>query len=156
MQVALTVWQGRISPLFDSTRKLLVAQIEENRIVATHLEAFDDENPLSRASRLEDLGVATLICGGISDDFAKFVEAMGIRIIPFTSGVVKQVLDAYLSGNLLKKWMVYMTDKFDQYLEHSGRFSRRRSARRQFGAGSPERGTRRLSAQTDKPKHQEQ
>ena len=39
MQVASTVWQGRISPLFDSKRKLLVAQIEDNRIVATHVEA---------------------------------------------------------------------------------------------------------------------
>ena len=100
MQVALTVWQGRISPLFDSTRKLLVVRIEDNRIVARQFETFDDDNPLSRASKLEDLGVATLICGGISDDFAKFVEAMGIRIIPFASGAVEQVLDDYLSGNL--------------------------------------------------------
>jgi predicted Fe-Mo cluster-binding NifX family protein len=100
MQVALTVWQGRISPLFDSTRKLLVALIENNRILATHQEPFDCDCPASRAAKLEDLGVSVLICGGISDDFARFIEAQGIQIIPFAAGTVEQVLEAYLTGNL--------------------------------------------------------
>lgn len=98
MQVALTVWQGRISPLFDSTRKLLVAQVEGNRIITTHFEPFDSDCPVSRASKLDDLGVKILICGAISDDFAKFIEAQGIQIITFASGTVEQVLEDYLAG----------------------------------------------------------
>lgn len=100
MRVALTVWQERISPLFDATRRLLVATIKGHKIIDSHYEAFDCALPLSRISRLLDLGVDVLICGGISDDFFNLIEAQGIEIIPFTSGIVDEVLGAYLSNTL--------------------------------------------------------
>ena len=100
MQVALTVWQGRISPLFDATRMLLVADIIKDKVAATHYEPFTDDSAFHRALKLTDLGISILICGGISDDFAKPIEAQGIQIIPFVSGSVDEVLDAYTTGLL--------------------------------------------------------
>ena len=41
MKVALTVWEGHISPLFDATRMLLIADIEGNRVTDRRMEPFD-------------------------------------------------------------------------------------------------------------------
>ena len=100
MQVALTVWEGRISPLFDSTRKLLVADIKGKKISTKQYIALECDSPFSRAARLGDLGVGILICGGISSDFASLIEAQGIRIIPFATGTVEEVLENYINNNL--------------------------------------------------------
>jgi predicted Fe-Mo cluster-binding NifX family protein len=100
MQVALTVWEGRISPLFDATRMLLVANITERTITAWRYVPLECDSAFSRAAKLADLGVTTLICGGISELFANAIEAQGIRLIPFVSGTVQEVLDAYLNGQV--------------------------------------------------------
>jgi len=100
MQVALTVWEGRISPLFDATRMLLVADIIDHRITARHYEPLDCDTASSRADLLNALGVDVLICGGISETFAGPIEASGIKLIPFSSGDVEEVLRAYLTDNL--------------------------------------------------------
>jgi len=103
MRVAVTVWENRISPLFDATRTLLIADIHGRVVTEKHLVPFDCISPFSRAATLEELGVRTLICGGVSDFFAKLIEARNIQIIPFVAGRVDQVIDAYLNGALCHK-----------------------------------------------------
>jgi predicted Fe-Mo cluster-binding NifX family protein len=100
MKLALTVWENRISPLFDCARRLLIVEIFDQTATGKHLESFDYESPLSRATRLSDLGVNVLICGAVSDSFASMIESHGIRIIPFVAGAVEEVLDAYLTSGL--------------------------------------------------------
>lgn len=100
MKVALTVWEGHISPLFDATRMLLVAKVERREVTETHFESFECESDFSRVSRLDQLGIDVLICGGISRFFANCIEARNIRIIPFSSGTVSEVLEAFIQGTL--------------------------------------------------------
>lgn len=102
MKVALTVWEGRISPLFDATRMLLLARVDHHRKIAERrLEPFDCGSDFSRVSRLSRLGVDVLICGGISRFFMNFIQARNIRILPFCAGRVEEVLQAYIEGTLL-------------------------------------------------------
>lgn len=101
VKVALTTWENRISPVFDSAHMVLVAEIKNAAVVSRHYEPLDFELPLSRVSKLSKLRVRVLICGAISQFFANMIEAHGIRIIPFVAGDVNQVLDAYLKGLLL-------------------------------------------------------
>lgn len=98
MLVALTDWWGRVSPLFDSTRRLLIADVKGRTIIAKHYVSFDCDSAFSRAARLNDLGVDVLICGGISDSYANQIDARGIEIIPFSSGDVDEALDGYLKN----------------------------------------------------------
>ena len=103
MKVAVTVWENRISPLFDATRTLLIADVHNHVVTEKHLVSFDCISPFSRAATLEELGVDTLICGGVSDFFANLIEARNIRIIPFVAGRVDEVIDAYLRDSLCHK-----------------------------------------------------
>ncbi len=100
MKVALTVWQERISPLFDATRMLLIATVDHRKIAERRLEPFDCGSDFSRVSRLGGLGVDVLICGGISRFFINFIQARSIRILPFCAGRVEKVLEAYMEGTL--------------------------------------------------------
>lgn len=96
MQIALTVWEGRISPLFDVSRMLLILQVEAGRVVGQCYSPYRSASIYSRAARLADLGVDCLICGGISRFCAEAIASYGIRIIPFAEGAVEEVLEACL------------------------------------------------------------
>jgi predicted Fe-Mo cluster-binding NifX family protein len=100
MKLALTVWENRISPVFDCAQRLLVVDVKGEMATSKHLEPFRYESPFSRATRLSDLGIKVLICGAVSESFANIIETYGITIIPFIAGSVEDVLDAYLKDEL--------------------------------------------------------
>ncbi len=100
MKLALTVWENRISPVFDCAQTLLVVDVDGDMATGNHFEPFRYESPFARATKLNELGVKVLICGAVSDSFANIIETYGIRIMPFVAGAVDEVLDAYLAGGL--------------------------------------------------------
>jgi predicted Fe-Mo cluster-binding NifX family protein len=101
MKVAVTVWGDRISPVFDASRRLLVATIENARVVDRTVVIFNPEQPSRLTKTLAELGVAVLICGAVSQLPASAITAAGIRLIPFIAGEVERVLLAYASGSPL-------------------------------------------------------
>jgi len=48
MKVALTVWENRISPVFDCAQMLFIVDIIERRATGGHFEPFHCETPFSR------------------------------------------------------------------------------------------------------------
>jgi predicted Fe-Mo cluster-binding NifX family protein len=100
MKVALATWNGRISPVFDVARQVLMLDVEDNRVVARHEESLPGTDPRDQAGRLAALAPHTLICGAISQPLAGFLAVMNIRIIPFTAGAVEEVIAAWLAGAL--------------------------------------------------------
>jgi predicted Fe-Mo cluster-binding NifX family protein len=102
MKLALTVWEDRISPVFDAARKLLVAEVENRVIAGKYYERFDSTLSPRLNERLNELDVSVLICGAISEQPAQMIEASGIKIIPFIAGNADDVLAAYVKGTLVK------------------------------------------------------
>ena len=100
MKIAVSVWEGRISPVFDSASRLLVLDVEPSG-ESSRFEVFLDEQACSRkCSRIQVLGVEVLICGAISRYFHGILTATGIRVIPWVCGAVSEVVNAYLDGTL--------------------------------------------------------
>ena len=100
MKLVMPVWEGRISPLFDVARELLVIVVEEGREQNRQSVPLQEEWLPFRVRRLADLGVKVLICGGISRALADLLQTAGITVIAQIKGEPDQVLNAYLSGNL--------------------------------------------------------
>ncbi len=98
MKVALTAWEDRISPVFDSARTLLIAEIKNGEIVDRQLEPFAPDMISRMPGRINALGIDVMICGAISQLPARIVEACGVRLIPFVSGQVEEVLASYANG----------------------------------------------------------
>ncbi len=51
MKAALTAWEKRISPVFDSAHTLLIAEIENGEVRDKHYEPFDPNFPWRLANK---------------------------------------------------------------------------------------------------------
>ncbi|AEG15696.1 Dinitrogenase iron-molybdenum cofactor biosynthesis protein [Desulfofundulus kuznetsovii DSM 6115] len=103
MRVALARWGNRISPLFDVAQETLVVEISRGRLISRRQVKLDDLGWPSRVEQLVHLGVRVLICGGISNFLYHQVVARGIQVIPWVTGDVEEVLQAYLQGQLYQE-----------------------------------------------------
>jgi len=95
MRVAVTVWDNRVSPVFDSSHMLLVGEVSDADITNREYVPFDPQMPSSLAKALAGLDVSTLICGAVSEQLANVIEGRKIRLIPFITGDADEVLETY-------------------------------------------------------------
>ena len=100
MKVAIPVWQGRVSPVFDVAGQLLIVELNGSREAARRPEVLPEEAPDRRVQRLLALGIETLICGAISRPLEDMLVAGGIEVVPRICGDVEEVLRAFLSAGL--------------------------------------------------------
>ncbi len=95
MKVAITVWGNRISPVFDSAHTLLIADIENRKIIKRYYESFDPEISSHLVEKLELMDISILICGAISDVLAEIIASSKIELIPFISGSAFSILENF-------------------------------------------------------------
>lgn len=100
MRIAIPIWQGRVSPVFDVAGQVLLVEAEAAGEPARREETLADEEPERRAARLAELGVTTLVCGAISRPLQALLDARGIEVVSRVCGEVDEVLAAFLAGQL--------------------------------------------------------
>ena len=98
MKVGIPVWNGRISPVFDTTGKMLLVDVDGQKEVARTEKAIEEMLIPSRAAKLTELGVNVLLCGAISNPLAMMLSASGIEVVPFLTGEIEETLGSYLAG----------------------------------------------------------
>lgn len=100
MKLAITDWNGRVSPLFDTADTVIVFEIENNREqnrARVHLTPAD---PVAKAKALSRLAVKVVVCGAISREFETMLAAAGITVIGNICGLTENVLQAHLNNKL--------------------------------------------------------
>ena len=101
MRLAMSIWQGRISPVFDVSRTWRIVTFDNAGAEAGREEiAVAEDCAAHRVLRLTHEGVGVLICGAISARLAQMIAAADINVIPFVAGEAQEVLEAYRKGNL--------------------------------------------------------
>lgn len=101
MKVAVAVWEGRISPVFDSARHVhLYEMIEAGAPVRLGELAMHDRHPAQRVRNLQEAGVEVLICGAVSNPLANVLQHAGLRLLSFVTGGEEEVLAAFCRGDL--------------------------------------------------------
>lgn len=100
MKVAIPEWQGRVSPVFDVARHLMLFESEAGQ--ARRCGEWDCETvDLSlRVTQLHATGATVLICGAISRSLEMAITATGIQIIAHICGDVQDVAAAYARGQI--------------------------------------------------------
>lgn len=126
MIVAIPVWQGRVSPVFDVAGQLLVVELNGSVESARRHETLPDEAPQRRAQRLRALGVETLICGAVSRPLETLLVADGIEVIPRICGEAEEVLRAFLSAELQDDQFAMPGCCSQKRRRHRGGFGRNR------------------------------
>ncbi|MBC7323823.1 MAG: hypothetical protein H5T99_00730 [Moorella sp. (in: Bacteria)] len=103
MRVAVTRWGLRVSPLFDTARQVTVYTLQGKDIVFRQEINVENVPPVLKADFLSGLGIQVLICGGISDFFLRQLLNGGVRVIPWVTGEVEDVLAAFIRDQLHRK-----------------------------------------------------
>lgn len=98
MRVAMTVWGDRISPVLDSARTLLVAEIAGGQVVDRRLEFFEAGFLPQLIQLIRQHGVEVLICGAVSMELANCIETCNVEIIPFLAGDAELILETFARG----------------------------------------------------------
>jgi predicted Fe-Mo cluster-binding NifX family protein len=100
MKAALTVWEGRVSPVFDVSREALVLTIENGDVGARSRESIATPTAASKIDRLVEMGVQTVICGAISEPLQHELTVRGVKVIGFVAGEIDEVVASFLAGTL--------------------------------------------------------
>lgn len=101
MRVAFSAWNDRIAPVFDVTRRVHIVDTDgRRRVLRESEEALDDETAAGRAARLVGLRIDALVCGAISRYQEAFLQAYGVAVVPFVTGNLREVVDAWGAGTL--------------------------------------------------------
>jgi predicted Fe-Mo cluster-binding NifX family protein len=100
MRVAVPIHNGRVSPTFDWAMHMLVVDLSGDAEVRSPETSLSGMSPPKRVERVKALGVDVLICGGISNALLTLAESLGVRVVPWVSGAVDDVLRAFAQGQL--------------------------------------------------------
>jgi len=99
MKIAMPIWNGRISPVFDVAGRLVVLTLADGTVTGRE-ETLIGPNPAEKTRRLTELGANVLICGAVSQPLVLMIEQAGIQVISNICGETDQVAAAYLAGRL--------------------------------------------------------
>jgi len=102
-RAAFAVWNHRIAPVFDVAHQIHLVAVESGRVVSETKESLPEDGGAGKALRLTELGVDTLVCGAISRSMQVMVASYGIRTVPFVAGDLRQIIEAWVSGELEQK-----------------------------------------------------
>ena len=98
MKIAIPVWNECVSSVFDFAHRLLLVDIENGRELSQSEVPLAPESVPQRAQRLRSLGTNVLICGAVSRPLMYMLRASGIEVLPYVTGRVDEVLQAYIEG----------------------------------------------------------
>ena len=100
MRLAISVWNDRISPVFDTASQLLVVDYAGGSETARRWIALQNTLPHLRARQLAELGIEVLICGSMSRTLQMILAGSGVKVASWKSGPAEEALVAYFSGEL--------------------------------------------------------
>ena len=100
MTVAVTVWEGRVSPVFDVAREVQVERTGSAGDIVCSRYPLPEGYVEEKCILLHSLGVDVLLCGAISHLALGCGHRLGLHIHPFLAGEVDTVLAAWREGRL--------------------------------------------------------
>ena len=99
MKIGLTVWENKISPVFDSSSRLMIVDLNKTNAERIKYEMFDSAQLSLFISQLNLLEVRSLICGAILEFPWKILTNSNIKVFPFITGDAMDLVNAIAKGD---------------------------------------------------------
>jgi len=101
-RIAIPIFQNRVSPVLDTCQHLLLLDVDRGKEMSRQT-VFLGEIPLTeRFDMMTNLGVVTVICGGVSETFANMLSGSNVHLRNGVAGNVDEVIRAYLEDRIDK------------------------------------------------------
>jgi predicted Fe-Mo cluster-binding NifX family protein len=100
MNIAIPIHGSRVMPRFGYTREIIIATVEDGRIVSRKRVLMTPEMFVSLPAVLAAEHISVMICGGIHPRFQQAIQGQNIRLVWGVIGEWQDVLQAYLNGTL--------------------------------------------------------
>ncbi|MGC9421914.1 MULTISPECIES: NifB/NifX family molybdenum-iron cluster-binding protein [Vibrio] len=100
MKVALTIWNNRISPVFDVAQHVLLLEAQQSVIQQQQVVDLPVDSAINKLTFLVSQKVDLLICGAISRSLQLAIEEQGINVYPFCSGEVSELIECWQKDQL--------------------------------------------------------
>ncbi|CAB1055577.1 hypothetical protein D1BOALGB6SA_310 [Olavius sp. associated proteobacterium Delta 1] len=100
MKIAIPVFHTKISPRFDSTQGFILLQIEKSNVTKREKLPTKGWPSSAKIKQLVDLGVDTLICGGIDLESMQQLNFNGIKIYSWITGEFEDAVTRFLNQGL--------------------------------------------------------
>lgn len=106
MLIAIPIWEGRVSPVFDVAQHVALATTEAGKVISTTEKALPVQDLSGRAKLLAEWKVDVLLCGALSGCVLHLLEESGIRVVPYVCGPVEQVLATFMENRLAERGLI--------------------------------------------------
>ncbi len=100
MKIAVTYENGNIFQHFGHTEQFIVYDITDGKITSSQVVDTNGSGHGALSGFLSDLGVDTLICGGIGAGAQTALAEAGIKLYGGVSGSTEEAVKALLDGTL--------------------------------------------------------
>jgi predicted Fe-Mo cluster-binding NifX family protein len=100
MKIAIATFGERVSPRFDCAPAFIVVTVEDGRYSKGQPLSTSEWAPHDRINRLVELGVDTIVCGGIDWWSAESLRSADIRIYSQVTGEIDEALATLVRGDL--------------------------------------------------------
>lgn len=100
MKIAVTYEDGRVFQHFGHTAQFKIYEVEQDRVCSSEILNTNGSGHGALAGFLRDLGVRTLICGGIGGGAGAALAEAGIELYGGVSGDADTAVAALLAGEL--------------------------------------------------------
>ena len=127
MKVAIPIWNGRVSPVMDTARQLVLADIEDGQMQWRKLINVPPLHISNLARFVAERGVEVVICGAICRQLEAMLAAAGIQTIPWIRGEIDDVISVFARRELPR----------ERFLMPGCGYGRRRRGRRRARGGRP-------------------
>jgi hypothetical protein len=101
MKVAMTVWQQRVSPVFDVSGHLLLLSIKYGKVDSEQLYQLKAADPGEKLSFIYSLRPQILICGAMSAEVQQVAETYPWQLYVFMKGSVRRMMRALIAEGVL-------------------------------------------------------
>ena len=102
MNVLITVWNGRVSPVFDVAGEALIIEVKNSEVISRKAVPFPTDTFFNRVEFMLSEKISLLICGAISRQAEMTIINKGITVHPFLSGDIEEIIEAVSLNKLFE------------------------------------------------------
>ncbi len=97
MKIAIPFFKNRIAPHFGTTSAVLLVEIQGDTVVQKIRSEIAGKSAMEMARTLFEMGISTLICGGIETYFKDWLTRKGVTVLDNQKGPVPEAFEKFMA-----------------------------------------------------------